>query len=84
MEAELRSADTKLVDNLSTIQKLNQDKERMDKEIQDLEGAAREVIDMVQPPHPGFVDTRSIVNRLRLVPGWLRGTSKDPAPKKNQ
>jgi len=84
MEQDLQRADKKLAENLDTIHKLNRDKERKDKEINDLESAARAVIALVQPPHPGFVDTRSIVNRLRLVPGWLRGTSKDPAPKKNQ
>lgn len=52
MEADLRSVDKKLAENLSTIQKLNRDKERKDKEIEDLESAAREVIVMVQPPHP--------------------------------
>ena len=82
MEQDLQRADKKLAENLDTIHKLNRDKERKDKEINDLESAARAVTDMVQSPHPGFVETRSIVERLRLVPGWLRGASKKPSPKK--
>lgn len=52
MEADLRSADKKLAENLKTIQKLNWDVERRDKEIEDLESADREVVDTVQPPRP--------------------------------
>ena len=65
-----------------TIQKLNHDKEQKDKEIFDLEKAARVVIDMVQPPHPGVVDSRSVLERLKLVPGWLKDAPKRRAPKK--
>ena len=59
-----------------TIQKLNRDKERKDMEIFDLEEVARVVIDMVQPPHPGVIDSGSVLERLRLVPRWLKGAPK--------
>ncbi|XP_039822152.1 uncharacterized protein LOC120684349 isoform X2 [Panicum virgatum] len=59
IEQQLDGTDKKLVENMYTIQKLNRDKERRDQEIFDLEEAARIVKDMVQPPHPGFVDSRS-------------------------
>ena len=81
-EKDLDSADKKLADNMVTIQKLNRDKEKKDKEIDDLEDAARVIIDMVQPPYPGVFDSRSVVERLRLVPGWLKRAPKKQTPRK--
>ena len=49
IEQQLRDADKKLAENMFQIQRLNRDKERKDKEIFNLEMAARAVIDMVQP-----------------------------------
>ena len=77
----MQGDDKKLAENLDTIHRLNPDRERKDKEINNLESAARVVIDMVEPPHPGYVNTRFVVERLRLVPGWLQGASKKPAPR---
>lgn len=82
IEQQLNGADKKLAENMVTIQKLNRDKEWKDREIFDLEEAARVVIDVVQPPHPGVVDSRSILERLKLVPGWLKGAPKRRALKK--
>ena len=81
-EKDLDSADKKLADNMVTIQKLNRDKEKKDKEIDDLEDTARVIIDMVQPPYPGVFDSRSAVERLRLVPGWLKRAPKKQTPRK--
>ena len=81
-EKDLDSADKKLADNMVTIQKLNRDKEKKDKEIDDLEDAARVIIDMVQPPYPGVFDSRSVVERLRLVPGLLKRAPKKETPRK--
>jgi hypothetical protein len=49
IEQQLRDADKKLAENMFQIQGLNRDKEHKDKEIFNLEMAARPVIDMVQP-----------------------------------
>ena len=55
-------------------------KERKDKELEDLEGAARNLIDMVDPPQPDVINTESLVERMRRVPiqmaGREMGTSK--------
>ena len=76
MEQQLDGADKKLVEQLYTIQKLNRDKDRRDQEIFNLEEEAQVVIDMVQPPHPGYVDTRSVLERLKHVPKWLKEAPK--------
>ena len=76
MEADLRSADKKLAENLKTIQKLNRDVERRDKEIEDLESADRQVVDTVQPPRPGVADCHSVFERLRQVLDLLRNSSQ--------
>ena len=82
MEADLRSADKKLAENLKTIQKLNRDVERRDKEIEDLESADRQVVDTVQPPLPGVADCRSILERLRQVLDLLRNSSQRQSSQK--
>jgi len=64
MEKDLDSADKKLADNMVTIQKLNRDKEKKDKEIDDLEDAARVIIDMVQPPYPGVFERASVLKPI--------------------
>jgi len=46
-----------------------------------LEEAACVVVDMVQPPHPGFVDSRSVLERLKHVPTWLKDVSRKQTPK---
>ena len=64
----------------SIIQRLNRDKECKDKEIFDLEAAARVIIGTVDPPQPGIVNPCSMVDRLKDVPtqiaGYMMGTSK--------
>ena len=82
VEKQLDGADKKLAENMVTIQKLNCDKEGKDKEIFDLEEAARVVIDMVQPPHPGVPDSRYMLERLSLVPDLLKDAPKRRALKK--
>ena len=82
IEQQLDGADKKLIENMYTIQKLNHDKERRDQEIFDLEEAARIVKDMVQPPHPGFVDSRSVLEWLKQVPIWLKDASKKKSSRK--
>ena len=65
---------------MSIIQRLNRDKECKDKEIFDLEAAARVIIGTVDPPQPGIVNPCSMVDRLKDVPtqiaGYMMGTSK--------
>jgi len=72
MQEDHDKADKKLASNMDTIHKLNHDKERKYKEINDLKDAARIIIDMVQPPHLDVFDSRFVVEQLRLVPGWLK------------
>jgi len=50
-----------ILQNMVTIQKLNLDKERKDKKIHDLEVAARVVIDMLDPPQPGVINSRAVL-----------------------
>ena len=50
-----------ILQNMVTIQKLNRDKERKDKKIHDLEVAARVVIDMLDHPQPGVINSRAVL-----------------------
>ena len=65
LEQQLRDADKKLAENLSAIQLLNRDKERRDKEISDLEAAAREVIETIDLPQPPTVSADYISKWLQ-------------------
>ena len=80
VEKQLKDADKKLAENLTTIQRLNRDKERKDKKIFDLEASARRIIEIVDPPQLGVADSRSVLERLKNVPtqiaGYMMGTSK--------
>ena len=60
-----------ILQNMVTIQKLNLDKERKDKKIHDLEVAARVVIDMLDPPQPGVINSRAVLECLRDVPAQI-------------
>ena len=60
-----------ILQNMVTIQKLNRDKERKDKKIHDLEVAARVVIDMLDPPEPGVINSRAVLECLRDVPAQI-------------
>ena len=60
-----------ILQNMVTIQKLNRDKERKDKKIHDLEVAARVVIDMLDPPQPGVINSRAVLECLRDVPAQI-------------
>jgi len=83
IEKQLEDADKKLAENTATIQKLNHEKERKDKEIFDLEAAVQVVIGIVKPLQPGVFDGRSVMDCLREVPtcmaGYMTGTSKSVA-----
>jgi len=72
---QLDAANKKIAKNMFTIYKLNRDKERKGKEIFDLEEATRVVVDMVQPPHHGFTDSRSMLECLKHVPTWMKDAS---------
>ena len=76
MEGQLEQADNKLAEQLHTIQNLNRDFDRWDKEILDLEEGGRAVLDIVQPLRQGQHDSWSVVKRLKDVPEWPKTFKK--------
>lgn len=72
---KLKDADKQLVTNFQQIQSLNQDKERVQKELSDLEGAALELVHMVDPAVCG----RTLLERLRDAPTSIAGYASGTA-----
>jgi len=53
-------------------ERLTRDRDRRDQEIQGLEEAGRAVLGVVQPLRPDQHDSRSVMERLKEVLGWLK------------
>jgi hypothetical protein len=47
---------------------MDEEKELRQKQLDDLEGAAQVVVNMVDPPKEGVVNTRTLLERLREAP----------------
>lgn len=73
---QLKDADKQLVSNLQKIQSLNRDKERKEKELDEMATATHALCKVVDPT----VDGRSLVQRLvdtpRSIVGYMLGTAK--------
>lgn len=73
---KLKDVDCQLVTCMQQIQSLNRDKERKKKELDELETAARALVEVVDPA----VEGRTLLERLRDAPqritGYASGTAK--------
>jgi hypothetical protein len=56
------------VDCLQQIKTLGEKDEQQRKELEDLRGAAQELVDLVNPPEEGEVSPRPLLERLREAP----------------
>jgi hypothetical protein len=61
-------AERQFVDCLQQIKALGEKDERQRKELEDLRGAAQELVDMVDPPEEGDAGPRPLLERLREAP----------------
>lgn len=66
--ARLQDVNVQLVDCMNQIKSLAEEKALRDKELEELRGAARAIVDMLDPPEEGVVDNRSLLDRLHEAP----------------
>jgi hypothetical protein len=64
----IRDTERQFVDYLQQIKTLGEEKEQRQKELEDLRGATRELVDMVDPPEEGEANPRPLLERLREAP----------------
>jgi hypothetical protein len=57
-----------IVDCLQQVKTLSEKDEQRQKELEDLRGAAQELVDMVGPPEEGEASRRPLLERLRKAP----------------
>jgi ribosomal silencing factor RsfS len=65
---QLEDADKQLVECMQQIKSMAEEKELRQKQLEDLEGAAWVVVDMVDPSEEGVVDNRTILECLHEAP----------------
>jgi hypothetical protein len=64
----IANTEQQFVDCLQQIKTLGEEKEQRQKELEDLRGAAQQLIDMVDPQEGGEADGRSLLERLLEAP----------------
>jgi chromosome segregation ATPase len=68
LQKVIGDTERQFVDCLQQIKTLGEEKEQRQKELEDLRGAARELVDMVDPPEEGEANPRPLLERLREAP----------------
>ncbi|XP_039787116.1 uncharacterized protein LOC120653432 [Panicum virgatum] len=68
LEKTLQDADKQMVENTKQIKSMAEEKQLRDKQFEELEAAARAVVDMVDPAEEGIADDRSLLEQLREAP----------------
>ena len=64
----LKDADKQLVEAMTQIKDMAEEKDLRKKELDDLKAAAQAVIDMVDPPEEGTVQDKTLLERLQGAP----------------
>jgi hypothetical protein len=68
LQKVIGDTERQFVDCLQQIKTLGEKDEQQQKELEDLRGAAQELVDMVDPPEEGEVSPRPLLERLREAP----------------
>jgi hypothetical protein len=68
LQKVISNTERQFVDCLQQIKALGEKDEQQRKELEDLRGAAQELVDMVDPPEEGEASPRSLLERLREAP----------------
>jgi hypothetical protein len=68
LQKRIGDTERQFVDCLKQIKVLGEKDEQRQKELEDLRGAARGLVDMVDPPEEGEVSPRPLLERLREAP----------------
>jgi hypothetical protein len=68
LQKVVANTEEQFADCLRQIKTLGEEKEQQQKELEDLRGAAKKLVDMVDPPEEGEADERPLQERLLGVP----------------
>jgi hypothetical protein len=68
MQKVIGDTERQFVDCLQRIKTLGEEKEQRQRELEDLRGAAQELVDMVDPPEEGEANPRPLLERFREAP----------------
>jgi hypothetical protein len=68
LQKVIDDTERQFVDCLQQIKTLGEEKEQRQKELEDLRGATRELVDMVDPPEEGEASPWPLLERLREAP----------------
>jgi hypothetical protein len=68
LQKVIADTEQQFVGSLQQIKTLSEKDERWQKELEDLRGAAQELVDMVDPPEEGEAGERPLLERLREAP----------------
>jgi hypothetical protein len=68
LQKVIGDTERQFVDCLQQIKTLGEKDEQQQKELEDLRGAAQELVDMVNPPEEGEANPRPLLERLREAP----------------
>jgi hypothetical protein len=68
LQKVIGDSEQQFVDCLQQVKTLGEKDERQQKELEDLRGAAQELVDMVDPPEEGEASPRPLLERLRGAP----------------
>jgi phage gp36-like protein len=77
---QLKDADVQLVQYMKQIRLMDPKKVQWQKQLDEIQEAARAIVDMVDPLEEGIVDNRTLLERLReapqMVASYVSGTTK--------
>jgi hypothetical protein len=68
LQKVISDTEQQFADCLQQVKTLGEEKEQRQKELEDLRGAARELVDMVDPPEEGEASLRPLLERLHEAP----------------
>jgi hypothetical protein len=68
LQKVIGDTERQFVDCLQQVKTLGEKDEQLRKELEDLRGAAQELVDMVDPPEEGEAGPRALLERLREAP----------------
>jgi hypothetical protein len=68
LQKVISDTEQQFADCLQQVKTLGEEKEQRQRELEDLRGAARELVDMVDPPEEGEASLRPLLEQLREAP----------------
>jgi hypothetical protein len=68
LQKVIRDTERQFADCLQQVRTLGEEKEQQQKELEDLRGATRELVDMVDPPEEGKASPWPLLEQLREAP----------------